>query len=252
MNKALLFPGVLALAVALASCNPQDLSTQFTDTASVVFTLCPDSGELRTKGLAEVLAATLPASIELQVQNTATGVTYTTATGEPINIPVGTYRVTGGNTPEATKNIYGSALYLSHVPKVSVDEEVAVVSGVGAYTLTATYGSVALVVVTGETASWTAVANKDGFSIDAVESGIYKWTFLTGDLRSDRYVHTYLTPTGGGPQRSFTIVGDASLLSSFSDGLVVENGKWYVLHPSDNATQSGGFSVSFQEWTAGN
>ena len=28
MNKALLFPGVLALAVAIASCNPQDNATQ--------------------------------------------------------------------------------------------------------------------------------------------------------------------------------------------------------------------------------
>lgn len=250
MKKALLFWGVLAAAIA-PSCTKQDIPTQFS--ASIVFTLDGfDTGAFPTKGMAEVIAATLPTSVELSVTNTATGVTYTTTTGEPINIPLGTYHVTGENSPERLKDIYGNAVYLSHEPKVSIDQEVEVVSGVGAYSLTATYGSLALVTISSETATWTGVANKEGFSINAVESGIYKWTFLTGDLRDDRYFHTYLTPAAGGPQRSITIIGSSTLLKNFSDGLVVSPGHWYILHPSENASQSGGFSVQFPTWTAGN
>lgn len=247
-----IFLALLALAAAVApSCTKQDTDTPFSTTA--IFTLDGfDTGLFPTKGMAEVIAATLPESLELSVQNTATGTTYTTTTGEPINIPVGTYRVTACNNPTSVKEITGSALFLSHVPRVRVDAEVEVVAGVGSYPLTAAYESVALAILTSETSGWAGTnSSKQGFEVEAITSGIYKWTFLTGDIAARKFVTT-LTPAGGGATRSFTIVGNAELLANYSDALLVVPGHWYVLHPSDAATQSGGFSVSFPDWTAGN
>lgn len=250
MKRTLL--ALLALAAAVApSCTKQDIDTTFSTTA--VFTLNGfDTGQFPTRGMAEVIAATLPESLELSVQNTATGTTYTTTTGEPINIPVGTYRVTACNNPASVKEISGSALFLSHVPRVRVDAEVEVVAGVGYYPLTAAYESIALAILTSETSGWAGTnSSKQGFEIEAITSGIYKWTFLTGDIAGRKFVTT-LTPSGCGASRSFTIVGNAELLANYSDALLVAPGHWYILHPTDEDMQSGGFSVEFPTWTAGN
>lgn len=251
MKKALTFAGVLAIAVTLlCSCSKQDAPTP---TTTAVFTLdAYDVGTFPTKGMAEVIAATLPPSLDLVVQNTATGTKYTTSTGEPINIPVGTYHVTACNEPEVVQDVNGTALFLTHQPRVRVDTQVEVVEGVGSYSLTGTYESVALVTIASETSAWSgATASKVGFTIDAITSGVYKWTFLTGDIPGRKFVTT-LTPTGGGAARSFTIVGNEELLKNYDDAFLVAPGHWYILHPSDNVSQSGGFSVDFPTWTQGN
>ena len=250
MKKIL--PALLALAAAVApSCTQQDIPQPST---TAVFTLGSfDTGLFPTKGMAEVIGATLPASLELSVQNTSTGATYTTTTGEPINIPVGTYHVTASNAPSSTHNIVGTALYLTHEPRVRVDASVDVTQGVGTYELTATYESAAIAVVSSETSGWTGTTSgKEGFAIDAITSGIYKWTFLTGDITT-RTFFTTLTPAAGGAARSYTLCGSSTTLAQHTaDGVLVAPGHWYILHPTDGAMQSGSFSVEFPTWTEGN
>lgn len=248
MKKVILFLSLLCIIVA-QSCTKQNLSEKI---VSVVFNLDGfDTGSFPTKGMAEVIAATLPTSLDLTVTNTTTGQSYSTVTGEPINIPVGTYQVTACNEPASVQDIAGIALFLSHTPRVRIDTEVEVVSGVGSYSLTATYESVALAVLTSETSNWAgATSNQVGFTVDAIESGIYKWVFLTGDIKTRKFITT-LTPVDGSANRNFTIVGNRESLINFSDGLFVQAGHWYILHPSDIPYQSGGFSVNFPEWLAG-
>lgn len=251
MKKALLFLGALAAAIS-PSCRKQDTITPDTIVEAVFEVGGYAVGTFPTKGMADVIEATLPTSLLLTLTNTATQAQYTTETGEPINIPVGTYTVTACNDPEATQEIAGMALFLSHTPRVRIDTQVEVVAGVGSYSLTATYESVVLVVLTAETSAWTgATSGQVGFTIDAIESGVYRWTFLTGNIQTKKFVTT-LTPEGGGATRNFTIVGNEALLANYSDGLLVSPGHWYILHPSDNVTQSGGFSVDFPAWTQGN
>lgn len=252
MKKALLFLGALAAAIS-PSCRKQDTITTPDTIVEAVFEVGGYAvGTFPTKGMADVIEATLPTSLLLTLTNTATQAQYTTETGEPINIPVGTYSVTACNDPEATQEIAGTALFLSHTPRVRIDTEVQVVAGVGAYSLTATYESVALVTLSAEVSSWTgATSGQVGFTVDAIESGVYRWTFLTGNIRDKKFITT-LAPAGGGRSRNFTIVGNESLLMNYDDALLVSPGHWYILHPSDNVTQSGGFSVEFPEWTQGN
>lgn len=251
MKKVLL--ALLALAASVApSCNKQDTTTP-APLVSVTFAVGGyDSGYFPTRAMADAISATLPASLDLQLTNTATGVTYSAVTGQAVEIPTGTYSVTGGYIPESTKNIYGSAVYLSHSPQVGIDQEVEVVEGVTSYTLTAVYQSCALVTITAEVARWLgATSDREGFDVETMEDGIYSWTFLSGDLAESRYFHTYLTPADGSQQRSYTIIANPSMQMNFSDALVVAPGRWYILRASDAEIQSGGFSVEWPAWTQG-
>ena len=246
-ERLLLLVALLAIA---ASCCKQDIPTTFDNPVSVTFEV-GSYGSFPTKGMADAIAETLPAALDLQLTNNATGATYPATTGTAVEIPAGTYSVSGGYTPEATHAVYGTSIYLSHAPKVSISQEVEVTAGMGTCTLTASYESCALVVLDAEVSRWTgATNNREGFDVDALEYGIYKWTFLTGALTSGRYFHTYLKPAEG-EQVSFTIVGDPSLQANFEDALVVTPGKWYLLRTGTGDIEAGTFSVEWPAWTQG-
>ena len=248
--KERLLLAVVGVALA-ASCAKQDTPTTFNPLVAVTFEV-GSYGSFPTKGMADAIAATLPASLDLQLTNTSTGAAYTAQTGRAVEIPAGTYAVTGGYVPEATRTIYGTAIYLSHAPKVSVSQEVTITAGMGTCALTAVYESCALVTLSAEVSRWTgATNNKEGFDVDALEYGVYRWTFLTGTMAAGRYFHTYLKPTAGGDLVGYTIVGDPSLLSNFSDALVVEPGKWYLLRAGEGDFEAGTFSVEWPAWTQG-
>lgn len=244
MKKMLL--ALLALASAVA-CTKQAPTT--TPIVRVSFSV-GEFGYFPTKGLPEAISATLPETLDLTLTNSETGAVYTTTTGTSIELPVGTYAVTGGYTPEATTAIYGNSVFLSKTPKVSVSQDVQIMEGVSSYTLQAVYQSCALAVRASEVTRWTGAANREGFTIDAMETDGYLWTFLSGELGSSRYFYTYLQPVTG-QQKSFTIVADPALQMNFSDALVVSPGRWYILRVSDTATQSGSFGIAWPEWSQG-
>lgn len=139
MKKILL--ALLALASAVA-CTKQAPTTPI---VRVSFSV-GEFGYFPTKGLPEAISATLPETLDLTLTNSETGTTYTTTTGASIELPVGTYAVTGGYTPEATTAIYGNSVFLSKTPKVSISQDVQIVEGVSSYTLQAVYQSCALAV----------------------------------------------------------------------------------------------------------
>ena len=233
-----------AAIVALASCTKEKHPVTFTIGGY-------DLGLFPTKGMSEAISTTLPQSIELTLTHKTTGKSYSVLTGEEINLPLGAYHVEGCNSPAATKNIYGIMLTLTHEPKIIVSEDVNVVEGEKSYTLTAAYGSAALVTLASETSSWKGMFGNAEAEIPTLSYGDYRWTFITGDFTSHPFPTT-LTPANGGAVRTITIVGSKESLGSVSNGLVAYPGRWYVLHPSDDETQSGGFSLNFPEWALGN
>ena len=246
MKKRLLIAVAL---IAIAACSKQEPAPRI---VSVSFEVGTYVGSFPTKGMADAIAETLPESLDLYLTNTATGVSYTAQTGRLVEIPEGTYSVAGGYTPDATRAIYGTALYLSHAPKVAIAQDVTITTGMGTCTLTASYESAALVTIADEVQRWTgATSNKEGFDVDALESGIYRWTFITGDFSTNRYFHTYLKPTDGGEQVGYTIVANPSMQTTFSDALVVDFGKWYLLRAGEGEIQAGTFSVEWPVWTQG-
>lgn len=248
MKKRLLIASVL-LAVAACTKQAPDFPGHF---VSVTFEVGTYVGNFPTKGMADAIAATLPAALDLYLTNTDTGTSYTAQTGRAVELPEGTYSVTGGFTPDATKAIYGNSLYLSNAPKVSVSQDVTITAGMGTCTLLASYESAALVTISDEVQRWTgATSNKEGFDVDALETGIYRWTFITGDFSTNRYFHTYLKPKDGGEQVGYTIVTNPSMQTTFSDALVVDFGKWYLLRAGEGEIQAGAFAVEWPVWTQG-
>ena len=251
MKKKLL--ALLALAAAVApSCNKQDTQTP-TPIVSVRFAVGGyESGYFPTKGMTEAITATLPEVLDLTLTNTATGVAYTTTTGATIDIPVGNYSVTGGYTPEVVHQVYGSALFISHAPKVVISEAVDVVEGVGQYTLTAQYQCVALAVPDAEVSRWLgADSNKNGYEINFLTDGAYRWVFLSGEIGDARYFLTTLYPADGTAYRTYHIVTSAKFQMNFDDCVIVQPGRWYILRASDAVMQSGTFGVMWPDWLQG-
>lgn len=233
-------------ALSLLSCTKQE-----TELVSIRFAV-GEYGYFPTKGMADAIGATLPESLDLTIKNTSTGATYTTATGQDIEVPVGTYTITGTYTPEATKLIHGYSVFLSHSPKVSISQEVEVTAGQSVYALTANYESLALAIVGSEVTKWQgSTGNREGFEVESLTEGIYEWTFLSGDLGTDKYFHTTLTPADGTASKGFTIIANPEMQMNFSDALLVEPGKWYILRVSDAEIQAGSFAVEWPEWTQG-
>lgn len=243
---------LLALAaLAAPSCNKQDTQTQ-TPIVSVRFAVGGYSGQMPTKGMPDAIAATLPEVLDLTLTNTATGVAYTTTTGAAVDIPVGTYNITGGYTPAVVHQVYGSALFISHAPKVVISEAVEVTEGVAQYTLTAQYQCIALAVPDAEITRWLgADNNKNGYDIDFLTEGPYRWVFLSGEIGDARYFLTTLYPADGTAYRTYHIVTNPKYQMNFDDCLLVTPGYWYILRASDSATQSGVFSVSWPAWVQG-
>ena len=243
---------LLLAVLGIVSCTALDDPAPGVGTPVSVTFEVGSYGSFPTKGMADAIAATLPATLDLQLTNTATGATYTAQTGAAVEIPAGTYEVTGGYTPDATNSVYGTSIYLSKAPKVSVAQDVTIAAGTGTYTLTAIYESCALVTLSSEVERWTGATNKkEGFDVDALEHGVYRWTFLTGELTEGRYFHTYLKPSDGSAQVSYTIIGDPALQTNFSDALVVVPGKWYLLRAGDDDVTAGTFAVEWPAWTEG-
>lgn len=234
---------MMAIAV-IASCTKEQ------NTQSVTFTI-GGYGIFPTKSMSDAIETTLPQTLELTITNKSTGTSYSVKTGEEVSIPTGSYRVEGSNSPTALHNIYGIMLTLTQVPKVIVSEDVDVVDGKNSYSLTASYASAALVSLASETGSWKGTINNNEIEIPAIEYGDYRWIYITGDLTCRPFT-TYLTPSGGGEARTFTISGNPDLLATTPNGILVSPGFWYILHPSDKTSQSGGFSIDFPKWAVGN
>lgn len=237
---------LLALGALLApSCNKQ----------TPLVRLCFSVGEygyFPTKGMADAISATLPSSLDLTLKNNATGATYSTTTGQVIELPAGTYTITGDYSPEATKMIYGNALYLSHSPKVSVSEVVEIVPGTTEYNLTANYESLALAVVTQEVDRWMgATSTREGFDIETLTEGAFQWTFLSGDMTTDRRFQTTIKPADGTAMKTFTIIGNPELQQNFADAVLAEPGRWYILRVSDAEILSGSIALEWPAWTQG-
>lgn len=117
MKKILLF----LLLAAVACTKPA------TQLVSVRFDYTTESGQFPTKSIADEIMATLPASLDL-VLTDAYGKTWNVTTRQEITIPVGTYSITGGYSPDAVQTI-ASGKYTTLSPIIEVNDSVAIVEG---------------------------------------------------------------------------------------------------------------------------
>ena len=205
-----------------------------------------DEGRFPTKGFMAEISDALPESIPLTLTNKTTSVEYIVNSGESITLPLGTYEVKGGTTPQAVQFVSGTQRYLSRTPKISVEDEIELVVGQSAYSVNARYESFALGVLPSEVSKWSGRFKGNIAEVSYIEADGLWWTFVTGNLDPNNLFYTTITPLAGA-DRSFSIITSGT----YDGAMLVEYGKWYVLHPSGASTQSGTFDLGLPDWIAG-
>ena len=239
MKKKLLFAAVL---LAVAACNKQAPDTHL---VAVRFDYTT-AGNFPTKGIADAIASTLPASLDLTLTDTD-GNTWTATTGQTIRLPVGTYSVTGGNEPPVVQQITSSGFrYTTHQPIVKVEDTITIEEGVTQYFVDAFYQSFAVGVLPSEVIVWEATFKGSVDDVDCIKTDDLWLVFVTGNLTgASCFAPVLTTPAGKVKQFSiYTNPADAN-----AGGIMAEYGKWYILHPE--AYQSGLLGLNLPIWTEG-
>lgn len=236
MKKLLFF---LALCVVACTKVPQQTGAM----VSVVFRISTE-----TKAFPDAIVATIPSTIPLTVTNKVTGSAFSVNTGEAVTIPVGEYSVSGRYTPKKNQNVIGTSVYLSKSPAITILQDVSVSAGVSEYSITATYQSWVLAVDSTEASLWTMDMNYTATAVDFMVDGTTWWIFCTGNLAS-RFLVTQVVPkdTDSCTTATYNLTTSASYAAA-NNGLVVQPGKWYYLHPNSATTEAAGFSINFPSW----
>lgn len=235
----------LSLAVAFlviaASCSKTGGNERL---VAVRFEYSTDAGRFPTKGISDVILSTLPASLSLTLTG-EDGQTWDVVTGQEVLLPLGTYSVDGGYSPDLVQNISSGTRYTSHSPVIRVADEVTIVEGVSEYRVAATYGSFAVGVLPSEVSGWTGIFQGVSAEVNCIKTDDLWLIFATGNLTGGASLYTTITtPRGVSKEyKIYTNTGD-------SGGILAEFGKWYILHP-DSVTQSGTLALDLPEWTDG-
>lgn len=232
MKKILLF----LLLAAVACTKPA------TQLVSVRFDYTTESGQFPTKSIADEIMATLPASLDL-VLTDAYGKTWNVTTGQEITIPVGTYSITGGYSPDAVQTI-ASGKYTTLSPIIEVNDSATIVEGTTEYQVTGSYKSFAVCVLPSEVTEWTAVFGGGQQEVECDKTSDLWFIFVTGNLTGGSAFMTKITADTG-------VFKEYTLYTNPNDtnGIRAYYGKWYLLHPF--TYQTGTFGLSLPEWESG-
>lgn len=192
------------------------------------------SGPIGTRGwtvgetFAETAGPTGPVVLRLEGDG---GVLEVTA-GESVEIPVGSYRVTGLYEPESVS--YSGDCRLSAEPRLEVDCELEVRKGTEYYDLPCSYGCWALLQEEEYVSGYKVV----GKYLDLYGTGVYKVAYV---WPGESFWQMTVVPSNGDVYDETEVTVEQSMM---------ENGRWYSFRPG-RFMQSGGLWFDFPEWLEG-
>lgn len=199
----------------------------------------------QTKAATDAIAAALPASVDLQLVNTASRSYYYVTTGSAVTIPAGTYDVTGTYRPAASQYIGSTDGYLSTAPAFTVADAITVTEDGQNFSVAAAFDCFAVAVDAMDVATWTAV-------LEGVEAAV-----AYAEYQRDRVVFVIppvgnmrMTVTPSDPryeQASFNFTTNQST-AALQGATLAENGHLYVLRPRLSG-ESVGLAINFPGWT---
>lgn len=209
------------------------------------------SGNIGTKaGVPAILNVTAPSgSISLHLQSTAVAARqYDVTTGQEVELPAGTYTVTGSYNPSYSCEVYRGRGY--NTPPYSVSQSITITEGVTNYSVDAIYDCFALVIDYTQAEKYKHL-NKNASPVDVpfVDDGDYgvlyvkctsSWTW------NDSYM-LYVFPVNPAEQEQATY----QLVTSGTQGVKVENGKWYYFGPTPVVKYDGTLSPQMPTWVPG-
>ena len=243
----ILFAMVLCLASCCRSEKAEDRNTQIVTFDYRVYTELPMTKAVNADGITSWITGQLPSTISLKLTD-ANGVKYNIETGSAIELPLGTYTVTGKSAPTSSGSIVGSDIYFSKTrPTIVVNTTIEVTYTHTTYTIPATYNSFGIVVDYTETASATyASSHGETGTIDFAPVGTSGIVFVNGAL--DTYIlDVTVNPCNGGDK-----ITTYTFKTAYSQSTISPNmGYYYILHPKKITSIEGGvFSYSVSNFQA--
>ena len=176
--------------------------------------------------------------------------------GRTYTINVGTWQVNGSNS-YITMDEVMSGGKLANEPKITIDTEVEIKPGVTNYTLPAEVKSVAFVYQIDEVQN-VYYTGKNSASPTTkltfgVASGNYCVFFLEADpdVEGNNVFDMLIIPSDSSKKSTTFYFSYTPRNYNGNPVTVLENGKYYVLHPEGVTEVSGNFNVSIPEWTCG-
>lgn len=188
------------------------------------------------------------AGLKFTLTNQSTGLVYECGADEYVNIPVGTYSVYGKYTPQIT-GYMNASVYFTKQPKFEVNETIEVVPNKERYEVTAQYQCFVIAVDLAEVRNLRFYdANNTLNDINCLDAAGVAVTFVCSapDQLQTNPLRIMLDPCQGYDSTIFRLYR-----KTFSDGIYVEDGKWYMLHPGQTPIVDGGFIINFPQWVEG-
>lgn len=225
-------------AMALVSCTKEGGEATKSSVRQFTYKMGGQSMYSRsvvTDDVLQAINATLPESINIYLTSQTTGKMFTGKTGEGIVLPSDLYKVIGSanGSPASIGEITSiRRSFLATTPQVEVEQNITITDDVTDYTLQGKYKSFALVVDDEEVAKATVTTKNGEEAIPFITSGDSRLIFAQGDFSNYLFVTVYPKDTERYDVTKFTLATTPTSGTS-----LVENGKFYVLHPTARGQQ---------------
>lgn len=229
MKKALF---ALLIGATLVSCNKEA-----TPTPKRVFSYAMNGNSMYTKAVqSDAVLATISSALPTEIPIVLTSTkTYATKTGTPIELPSGTYKVSGNYNGDMMGREISNDGYMSQTPAIRIYQDALTITDeVTDYSIPASYSCFALA-CDPTIVEKASVNDKFGkpFDVDFIETENLMLIFVQGTF-SSFYVTITLTPKDTEAYKETTFTLSTTAHPSLS---LVEHGKWYYLEPTIDGEQ---------------
>lgn len=219
-------------------------------------TITINIGGVRTgaisKGATDILSATAPSALPTLTLTSDDGEhTYEVAPGTPLSVRLGTYSVRGEYVTDASKSIPSFGFAYAE-PRYRVSSSIVVAEGTTEYEVDAIYDCWALIIDYTTTEKYSATKSSDTDYTDVAcftRVGDYGIAYIwKGGASAKNKCKILATPldTETYDATAYTISWNGT------EGIVVQNGRWYLFSAGEAERESGDFGVNLPEWEAGN
>ena len=192
----------------------------------------------RQDTLQEFIGTLIPKTMDLSIKSNKTGKTYETGLNEGITIPVGEYKVNGVSMDRSGTMLFGNRVSISQIPSIVTNTDVKILKGVDKYKLDANLNCFGIVVDLREIERVEMTADRIyNQQLSFNQSENYGIVFVNGELGNQITFTIYPKDLDNYTSKELKMSG------SRGNGVFVEQGKYYIIHPYKVDNENAGFDM---------
>lgn len=207
----------------------------------------PMTRSVYTNSVLGYIEDALPASITLTLTD-GDGNKTTVTTGQSVSLKLGTYTVKAKYTPQSVAQVFGSSVYLSNEPSLSINTTLTITVEQTSYVVGANYTCFGIVVDNEEveSASFVSSHGESGvLNMNPAGSNAYGIIFVNGPLDTATMDIVLTAKDISLKNTTYTFY-----VNSNTGDVYAQYGKYYILHPKVKTSVDEGFlSYVGDDWT---